>query len=65
MVFVVFVIVVIVVSITVGVVLCCMRRSHRPTKYEATPVAERQPNPYGDDNDDDEDEYELQEVTII
>jgi len=55
------------VIVIVGVVVCVRRRSNGTAAYHNAPIHETHANPYGDENvsDDEEDEYELKEVTII
>lgn len=53
-------------TITISAICCVRRRSSGSTAYHTAPIQETHSNPYGDENDsDDEDEYEMKEVTII
>lgn len=53
--------------ITLSIICFVRRRSKGTAAYHTAPVHELHSNPYGDENasDDEDDDYELKEVTII
>ncbi len=64
-VFVAFVVGLIALLLTVGVCFCVRTGKNRSGTYATTAVRETHVNPYGDEEEEEEDEYELKEVTII